>query len=303
MQDLIVIGLGPAGIAAALYAARQNLDCLAISKDIGGMANLIPDIENYLGYHYMSGYDLVSKFKQHLKDYKVKMKLEEEVLKIEKSKGGFVVVTNKGKYETRTIIVTSGRKFKHLKVPGEAEFINKGVSHCAVCDGPLFKGKTVAVIGGGRAGLLSTLYIMKMMKKIYVIEVGPELGKFHVWRDAVKKAKNVEIMTNTKTLEIVGDQVVTAVKVETNGKQKTIPVEAVFIEIGYDNNIEFLRHAEVRLTDRGEIIIDKLNRTNVPGIFAAGDCTDILMKQVVVAVGEGAKAALSALEYLEEHYR
>jgi len=303
MHDLVVIGLGPSGIAAALYAARQNLDCLAISKDIGGLANVIPDIETYLGYHYVSGYELINRFREHLTDYKVKMKLEEEVLLIEKSKKGFVVVTEKGKYETRAVIVATGRRFKHLKVPGEAEFINKGVSHCAACDGPLFKGKTVAVIGGGRTGLLSTLYIMKMMKKIYLIELGPELGRFPIWREAVNKAKNVEVMTNTLTLEILGDQIVTGIKIQKDGKQKIIPVEGVFVEIGYDNNTEFLRSVEVKLNDRGEIIIDKLNRTNVPGIFAAGDCTDILMKQVVVAVGEGAKAALSAIEYLEEHYK
>src|SRR3972149_7298152 len=159
MLDLVIIGLGPAGIAAALYAARQNLDFVAVSKDVGGMTNYIPDIETYLGYHYISGFELVTKFREHLKDFKVKTRLDEEVLSIERIRGGFLVVTDRGKYETKTVVVTAGRRFKHLDVPGEEEFINKGVSHCAVCDGPLFKGKTVAVIGGGRSGLLSTLFI------------------------------------------------------------------------------------------------------------------------------------------------
>jgi len=306
MFDLVVIGLGPAGIAACLYAARQNLNFIAISKDIGGMTNFIPDIETYLGYHYLSGFDLVNKFKEHLKNLKVKTKIDEEVRDIKKMKDmkmkdGFVVVTNKGKYETKAILLAAGRSFKHLNVPGEKEFINKGVSHCAACDGPLFKGKTVAIIGGGKSGLLSALYLMKMMKKIYLIEVQSGLRGFPLWIDVVKKARNVTTMTNTKTLEILGDQSVNGIKVEKDGKQKVISVDAVFVEIGYDSNIDFLKNLGIRLNNRGEIVIDKENRTNIPGIFAAGDCTDIMEKQVIVATGEGAKAALATLEYLEEH--
>lgn len=299
MKDLIIIGAGPAGIAASLYAARQKLDFLVISKDSGGLANFIPEIETYLGYHYISGYKLLEKFQEHLKDFKIPMKLNETVLWVDKIKNGFRVTTEKGKYEGRTILVASGRWFKRLNIPGEKEFENKGVSFCAACDGPLFKGKTVAVIGGGKSGLLSTLYMKDYVKKIYLIEKGNELGGTDVWKDVIRKADNVEIMLNTESLEIVGDRFVKGLKIRQGKKERMLKVDGIFVEIGYTPNTQFVKNL-VKLNEREEIVIDKENRTSCEGIFAAGDCTDILEKQVIVAVGEGAKALMCANEYLAE---
>ncbi len=297
MLDLVIIGAGPSGIAASLYAARNRLNFVTLSKDVGGLTNIIPKIDTYLGMHYVSGFDLILKFQDHLKDYKVNLKTE-AVKEVKKKGRMFIVKTDKNEYETKVIIIASGRKFKKLHIKGEKEFEGKGLSHCAACDGPLFKGKTVAIIGGGKSGLLATLFMSSIAKKIYLIEIKPHLGGIEHWREAVKKMKNVEIMTNTKTLEILGDKFVNGIKVQQDRKKHALHVEGVFVEIGYEPNTDFVK-GFVKLNKRNEIIANKQNETNVKGIFATGDVTDIWEKQVVVAVGEGAKALLSAYVYLK----
>lgn len=297
--DLIIIGAGPAGMSAALYAARQRLSFAIISKDVGGMANYIPEIETYLGYHYLSGYDLLQRFEEHLEEYRVKINQGEEVREIRHPGEAFIVSTNKADYACRTIIVASGRGFRRLNVPGEEKYQGKGVSFCAACDGPLFRDKVVAVIGGGKSGLLSTLYIQNIVKKVYLIEAGPSLTASPEIVEAVKALKNVEILTGAKTTEISGDRFVTRVKISQNGAEKEIRVEGVFVEIGHTPNTDFIRNV-VELNGRGEIVIDKNNMTSVPGIFAAGDVTDVKEKQVLVAAGEGAKALMAVVEWLSE---
>ncbi len=297
MYDLIIVGGGPAGIAACLYAARQKMNFVLVTKDIGGLANFIPQVETYLGYYYLSGFDLMKKFEEHLKNFKTNLRNNEIVEKIDKTKGGFVITTDKGNYFGRAVIIASGRRFKKLDVSNEEKFENKGVSYCAACDGPLFKGKTVAVIGGGRSGLLSTLFIKDMMKKVYLIEIQSQLGGTEAWRQAVKKANNIQIILKAKTKKFLGNEKINGLEMEVNGKEKILNVDGIFVEIGYTPNTDFVKNL-VKLNDRGEIVVDKENRTNVMGIFAAGDCTDIREKQVIVSAGEGAKALLSALAYL-----
>lgn len=294
--DLIIIGCGPAGMAASLYAARQKLDFLCISNDVGGLANFIPHVETYLGYHYLSGLNLVEKFQKHLKSFKINQ-VSNKVKKVEKKRKGFLVKTDNGNYLAKAVIVASGRKFKRLGVEGEDKLENHGVSYCAACDGVLFKGKVVAIIGGGRSGLLSSLFIKGLVKKIYLVESQPQLGGTKAWREAAEDASNIEILTCAKTLKIIGKGKVEGVLVKHNGKEKNLKVDGVFIEVGYMPNTEFLKGL-VKLNDRGEVIVDKENRTNVAGIFAAGDCTDIREKQVIVAAGEGSKALLSTLIFL-----
>ncbi|MEM5802055.1 MAG: FAD-dependent oxidoreductase [Candidatus Aenigmatarchaeota archaeon] len=301
IYDLIIIGAGPAGISASIFAARQKLNFLLISKDFGGLANFIPDIETYIGYHYMSGYDLLKKFREHMKDYNIHMKLEEEVTDVVKEKNVFKIYTNKSIYYAKAIIVASGRGFKKLNVPGEKEFENKGLSYCAACDGPLFKDKIVAVIGGGKSGLLSTLFLLNIAKKIYLLEIRPEIGAPDISSDIVERVKNslkVEIFTSAETLEIYGGSTVKGIKFKQKGEIKDLPVEGVFVEIGYVPHTHFLKNLKVKLNQRNEIIIDKNNMTNVKGVFAAGDVTDIPEKQVIVACGEGAKALMSVVRYL-----
>ncbi len=301
MYDMIIIGGGPAGMSAALYAMRQNLKFILLVQQLGGLANFVPSLKAYLGYQYVTGFELVGKFKEHLSQYKVPLR-NEFVVEIKRKGKLFSVITNKGEYRTKSIIAATGRRFKKLMIPGEEKFMHKGVSDCTMCDGPLFKGKRVAVIGGGRTGLFATLFLLKIAKKIYLVEkkhLKTEGGMRRI-ADIIKKHKNVTVLSETAPLEIKGDGFVRELILRSYGKKKVLPVEGVFVEIGYEPNTEFLKGL-VHLNGRGEIIVDKECRTNVPGLFAAGDVTDLKEKQVVVSVGEGAKAALSAVLYLEKN--
>ncbi len=299
--DLIIIGGGPAGMSASLYAARQNLKFLLLGEVIGGLANLVPNLKTYLGFSYLTGYDLINKFKKHLEQYNVPIK-NEKVIKIKKDNSNFIVITNENKYETKAVIVTTGRRFKHLNIQGENEFKGKGVSDCTACDGPFFKNKIVAVIGGGRTGLFATLYLLKLAKKIYLIEKEPQIkteGGLRQFADAIQKSKKVEILLSTYPKRIRGEKFIKDLVLVTNGKEKVLPIEGVFVEVGYVPNMDFVKGL-VNLNDLGEIIIDSECRTSQEGIFAAGDVTNLREKQVIVSVGEGAKAALSCVTYLEK---
>ena len=298
--DLIIIGGGPAGISAALYAARQKLKFILISKDIGGLANYIPELKTYLGINYIAGYELVKKFQEHIDKNKIPRK-EENVKSVSQTKSGLKVTTENSSYNTKSIIIASGRKFKKLGIKGENKYENKGLSFCAACDGPLFRNKEIAIVGGGRSGLYSALFMLSVAKKIYLIEKAGEIketgGLSHIAK-LVKESKKVKILTDTEPKEIIGNKFVTGLKVETKCREKLIKVNGIFVEIGYEPNTDFIKDL-VELNNRREVIINKNNMSDVPGIFAAGDVTDVPEKQVVVAVGEGAKAALSAIFYLE----
>jgi thioredoxin-disulfide reductase len=299
MYELIVIGAGPAGITASIYAARKRMSVLVIAKDIGGQAALSSGIENYTGYQYITGAELVKKFEQHMREFDIELR-HEEVVGIEKAGEGFKVKTDRGIYESRTVIVASGAKPRRLNVPGEQEFKNRGVTYCATCDAPLFPDRDVAVVGGGNSGLDATLQLMRIANKVYLIELGPRLMGDETMRENVGRSEKVTVLTNTKVLEILGDRFVTGVAVERGGNRETLGVQGVFIEIGYAPNSEFVAEV-VRLNERKEIAIDDRCRTSVDGIFAAGDVTSVPQKQIIVAAGEGAKAALSAYEYLQRH--
>ncbi len=301
MFDLIIVGAGPAGMSAALYAARQKLSFLLITKSIGGLANYVPSLKNFLGIHYITGYDLVKKFQEHLKEFGIPIKEGIDVGKITQIKGGFKVKADGQEFETKSVIVASGRRFKMLGVKGESKFEGKGLSLCTACDGPLFKNKTIAIIGGGRTGLYSTLFMLSVAKKIYILERENEIkeqGAIKEVAKIVKGAKNVEIITGAETREIFGEKFAKGIKYVKAKKEKSLEVDGIFVAIGYEPNTEFVKDL-AELNNRGELIIDKNNMSDIPGLFAAGDCTDLHEKQVVVSVGEGAKATLSAIMYLE----
>lgn len=301
MYDVIIIGAGAAGITSSIYAARAKLKFEIISEDVGGLTAWSSDIENYTGYHKLSGLELVDKFKEHMKDYNIKAK-EDKVLKVGKKNSGFVVNTKNGeKLETKSIVVCSGSSPRKLKVPGADEFEKKGVVYCATCDGPLFAGKEVAVIGGGDAALdaANTLISMKI-KKISIININPELtGTDKTLMNNVLKSKIVEVMNNTEATEILGDKFVTSLKYKQEGKQNKLDLQGVFVEIGHIRNTDFIKGL-VKLNDKNEIIVDKTGATNVPGIFAAGDVTDLPGKQTVIACGDGSRALLSAFAYISK---
>lgn len=295
---MIIVGGGPAGITAAIYAARKKMDFLMITKDIGGQASWSFDTDNYPGFRHVSGMKLMEKFEEHLKDYGVDVKIDEDVKEIKKISEGFEVFTSKASYHTKTLIICSGKIPRRLNIPGEEKFLGSGVAYCVVCDAPFFNGKTVAVIGDANSALDAVLHLEKIAKKIYLVCIGPGLCGDEILCEKVGKLGNVEIVSSSKITEIFGDETVTGIKVEQDGNQKIIEVDGVFVEIGFVPGADFL-NGLVELNRNGEIIIDSTNMTSMPGIFAAGDVTDVPGKQLVIAAGEGAKALLSVVKYLQ----
>lgn len=296
VYDLIIIGAGPAGMSAAVYAARNKLNFIIISKDIGGQAVWSSDVENYIGYQFITGAELTQKFEEHVKKYNVQI-IHDEIVELRKPDDVFEVETKSAKkYQAKSVIIASGKKPRMLNVPGEKEFRGKGVTYCAVCDAPLFANKDVAVIGGGNSALDAALQLTKYAKKVYVINITGRLGGEEILRQKVEKNKKVAVLNNSKTVEILGDKFVTKIRIEQNKKEETLNVQGIFIEIGLVPETDFVSIA--KKNEFGEIIVDQSARTNVPGIFAAGDVTNTPEKQIVVAAGEGAKAALGAIRYL-----
>jgi alkyl hydroperoxide reductase subunit F len=296
MLDLVIIGAGPAGITAAVYAARKKMKLLVITKDIGGQTAWSGDIENYTGYQFVTGPDLVSKFEDHMKGYGITLKENEEAEVIKKKENAIYIKTNKSEYEAKTLIIASGKRSRELGVPGEKEFKNKGITYCATCDGPLFSGKEVAVIGGGNSALDAALQLINIAKKVYLVNISNDLTGDPIMQEKVKKSDMVTILNNAHVTEVFGDKLVTGIKIKKEEEEEKIPLQGVFVEIGLIPNSEFVKDLEKN--DRGEIKVNNRNETNVPGIFAAGDVTDVPEKQIIIAAGEGAKATLGAFRYL-----
>ena len=298
MYDLIIIGAGPAGITASVYAARKKMNLLVITKDIGGQAARSADIENYTGYQFISGPELATKFQEHMKKYGIALKEDEEVIEVDRINDSITVKTDEGADEAKTAIIASGKKSRELGVPGEKEFKNKGLTYCATCDGPLFSGKDVAVIGGGNSALDAALQLIKIAKQVYIVNLTPALNGDAVMREKIEHAKNVTIFNNARVTNIMGDKFVTGIKIDKSGKTELLNVQGVFVEIGLIPNSEFAK--KVEKNQFGEIKVDCFNRTNIPGVFAAGDVTDVPGKQIIIAAGEGAKAALGTFRYLAQ---
>lgn len=296
MYDLIIIGAGPAGITASVYAARKRMSCLVITKDIGGQAAWSGDIENYTGYQFITGPELAAKFEEHMRKYGIELKENEEVTELRKVENKILVKTNKSTYEARTAIIASGKRSKELSVSGEKEFKNRGLTYCATCDGPLFSGKDVAVVGGGNSALDAVLQLMKIVKKIYIINITSTLSGDAVMQEKIKESKIVTILNNTQVIEIIGNKMVSAIKIKRQEKEEKLNVQGVFVEIGLIPNSDFAK--DVEKNQQAEIKVNCRNETNITGIFAAGDVTDVPEKQIIIAAGEGSKAALSAFRYL-----
>lgn len=302
--DLVIIGAGPAALTAAIYTARKKLNFEVLAQRVGGEQVLLTnDIENWPGTKLISGIGLIRKFRKHIENYGVKIKGGQEVVKIEKEGKRFLVKTRRGEeYRARAIIIASGKKPRHLRVPGGKEFEGKGVSYCSICDAPLFRGKTVAVIGGGNAGLESALNSAKYARKIYILELGSKAIGDEFLQEKLKETGKVEFIFNARTVEIKGGKFVTGLIYEdrVTREKKELAVKGVFVHVGQITSSDFIKDF-LETSNANEIIIDpKTNQTSVKGIFAAGDVTNVKWKQIVVAAGEGAKAALSAYEYLQQ---
>lgn len=302
MYELIIIGGGPAGISAGIYAARQKLKTLLISKSFGGqMARKAVLIENYPGFKEISGLELIQKFVEHLKAQRIDI-LEESIDKIKKEKNYFSVLTeSKKNFQAKALIVTSGSDPRPLEVPGEKEFIGKGVSYCTACDGPMFSDKVVAVVGGGDAGFEAGLFLAKYAKKIYILEFNPVIKADEINQKLTKESGKIDIITSAALKEIQGKDFVESIIYQDRQSKKiiTLEVQGVFVEIGSIPATSFVKDL-VEFNEKDEIKIDlHTNMTKTPGLFAAGDVTQTQWKQIAVAVGEGVKAELSAYNYLQ----
>lgn len=303
MQDLIIIGGGPAAMAAAVYGARKKLDQILIAPEFGGQQVWATEVENYLGFRLISGYDLARKFEEHVRDFGVPMVVD-RVVSLSKEGNVFTVKTEGGEeYQSHAVIVASGRSALNLGVPGEEEFKGKGVAYCATCDAPLFAGEDVAVAGGGNAGLYAVIQLAKIAGKVYLLEAASFLRGDQELQDKIKKTPNVQIFLRTRVTQVKGDKFVKSIGMENleTGEQSEIPVTGIFVEIGSRPNTAFLP-PEVKLTERGEVEVDCLDKTSMPGLYAAGDVSSVPAKQIIIAAGEGAKALLSAYEYLVRNF-
>lgn len=304
VYDLIIIGGASAGLSAAIYAARKKLEFIVLTEKTGGQSLLTERIENYPGFGQISGFELIQKFEEHAKKYGTEIKEGEDykVVEIKNDSGLFSLRLQNGEIlKTKSVIVASGKRPRLLGAPGEKEFTGKGVTYCSVCDAPLYSSKDVIVVGGGNAGMESAIDLLKYAAKIYVLEYDAKFKGDEVSQEKLKKSGKVEFITNAEILVIKGEKFVKSViyKNRDTGEEKEILAEGVFVNVGQIPNSDFVK-GFLNLNEFNEIIINhKTCETNVNGVFAAGDVTDIFFKQCVIAAGQGATAALSAHKYLQ----
>jgi len=294
IYELIILGAGPAGTAASVYAARKKIKSLLITENFGGQAVIAASIENIVGHKKLSGVEMARLFEEQVKasgmevilDRALTIKKEENIFKIE--------TVNNGVFQGKSILVALGRKYKNLEVPGEEKFRGRGVVYCSTCDAPLFKDKPVAVVGGGNAALLSVIDLLAYASKIYLLNRSEELRADPVLIDEVKKEPRVEIIFNAQVTEIIGDLMVEKLKYQDSktGEIKELAVNGVFVQIGMKPNTDLVKDL-VKINKQGEIIVEPLTgRTSAQGIWAAGDITNLPYKQISVAIGDGIRALL-----------
>ncbi len=300
MYDLMIVGGGPAGLTASVYAARKRLNTLLISIDIGGQVNKTLGIENYMGYQFIGGPELIDKFQTQVSQFPIDQKIGYKVSRLEKLDDGFEAISEAGdRYQAKAVIYAAGKSPRKLNVPGEAELTGRGVTYCAICDGPVFSGQRVAVVGGGNSALEAALDMVKIAEHVDLVSLTPLTGDA-ILIDKLSAAKNLTIFTEYQTEKIEGQGFVSGILIRDlkSGEQKQLDVTGVFIEIGLVPNSELVKEL-IELNKQGEIPVNCSCETVMPGLYAAGDVTDVPEKQIVVAAGEGAKATLQAHRYLQ----
>lgn len=300
IYDVFIIGGGPAALTAAVYCMRKGVNTAIVASKIGGQVADTKGIENYMGYNYIEGDELVSKFSTQVKQFEISYKDEiwvEEVFVENNIKK--IRLSNGKVYQSKTVVIAAGSKWRQLNVPGEKELKGRGVAYCAICDGPFFKDLDIAIVGGGNTGVESALDLAKTVKSITLVEYAEKLNADKVLVDKIANFDNIKVITNAKVMEILGDNAVNGLKYQDRStlEEHTVGVEGVFVEIGLEPNTSFVKDL-LELNKYKEIITNKSGETSVSGIFAAGDITDVPFKQIIIASGEGAKAALAACEYL-----
>lgn len=303
MYDLVIIGASAAGISAAIYAARRNLNFLLVTGDVGGEVATSGEIENYPGFKHTDGIELTQKFQEQLDYYNVKVEQPVKVQSVAKTESRFRIsgmhVSKAVQWEAKVVIIATGIHPRPLPVPSEQKLRGHGITYCTTCDGPLFKGKVVATIGGGNSALESALFLAEICPKVYVLNITGGFTGDPILAEKVSQHTNITVIHNATTTNVLGEAQVDGVEYLDEKKEKHIlrDVRGVFVHIGQLPNSD-LAGPEVQKNPFGEIIVDRLCQTNIPGLFAAGDVTDVPYKQIAIATGEGVKAALSAVSYL-----
>ncbi|MDI9644864.1 MAG: FAD-dependent oxidoreductase [Candidatus Verstraetearchaeota archaeon] len=298
VYDVAVIGGGPAGVTAAIYTKRKLLRTILITKDIGGQVLLTANIENYPGFVERSGGRLADYFEQQLSDLGVDIAYD-TVRAVSRESDLFRIECEERELLSRTVIATGGSSHKRLDIPGEKEFFGKGVFVCATCDAPLTKNKVVAVVGGGNAAFQSAELLSKYATKVYLLHRRSDYRADGLLVERVKRLGNVEMMRDTVVKEIKGKDKVEAITVEdlNTGRRSDLVVQRVFVEIGRELKVDYLKGL-VKTNERGQVVVDKLQRTSCEGVFAAGEITDLPYGQAIISAGQGAVAGLAAFDYL-----
>lgn len=298
MYDLIIIGGGVAAFSAAIFSARRGMRTLVVSKDIGGQANYTDLIENYPGVEETGGFNLVNLIRGQADKFGAEF-LVAEVTKVKPASSSFVVTAHGRQYKTRTVILAHGKTPMDLGVVGEEEFKGRGISYCATCDAPLYKGKVVCVAGIGDLGLDAALLCAKYAKKVYVLSKTDKLIGHPALQKAIQKKNNIEVVPYVQIQEVIGRQSIGGLKLLDlkTGQQKTLAIDGLFVELGYVVNSKFIQGL-VALDEQEQVVVGPDQSTDLPGIFAAGDATNRPYKQAIISAGEGAMAALAAYDYL-----
>ncbi|MHA0856340.1 alkyl hydroperoxide reductase subunit F [Paenibacillus sp. CMAA1364] len=297
--DVLVVGGGPAGASAAIYAARKGIRTGIVAERFGGQVNDTMSIENFISIQYTEGPQLVANIEQQVKEYDIDVMKLQRVKRLEKKELIEVELENGAVLKSKTVIVSTGARWRNMGVPGEAEFKNKGVAYCPHCDGPLFIGKDVAVVGGGNSGIEAAIDLAGIVKHVTVLEFAPELKADAVLQDRLYSLPNVTVLKNVQTKEVTGTDKVNGISYMDRDTEeiKHIELQGVFVQIGLVPNTDWLGDT-VERTRMGEIVVNSHGATNLPGVFAAGDCTNSPYKQIIISMGSGATAALGAFDYL-----
>jgi NADH-dependent peroxiredoxin subunit F len=304
MYDIIIIGGGPGGVAAGIYAARKQMKALFITESFESQSAVSAGIENWIGTETITGWDFAQSLEKHLRAQEgLEIEIGNKVTELTKrGEGGYTVTTPKASYDTKTVIVASGGRHRHLDVPGEEKFKGKGVVYCSTCDAPFFRDKKVAVVGGGNAGLEAVEDLLPYASEIVLIVRSGELKGDQITQDHILASPKVSVIFHALTQEVLGETTVTGLLYSDleAGTEKTIPLDGVFVEIGMVPNTEFVANL-LTMNERNEIVVDgKTAATSAPGIFATGDATDVPYKQNNISAGYGVIAALSAYDYIRK---
>ncbi|WP_045521840.1 alkyl hydroperoxide reductase subunit F [Neobacillus niacini] len=297
--DVLVVGGGPAGASAAVYAARKGIRTGIVAERFGGQVMDTMGIENFIGTKYTEGPKVAASLEEHVKEYDIDVMNLQRANRLEKKDFVEVELENGAVLKSKTVILSTGARWRNVGVPGEAEFKNKGVAYCPHCDGPLFAGKRVAVIGGGNSGIEAAIDLAGIVKHVTVLEFAAELKADSVLQDRLYSLPNVTVIKNAQTKEITGTDKVNGISYMDRETEevKHIELEGIFVQIGLVPNTDWLGEG-IERTRMGEIVVDKHGATSIPGVFAAGDCTDSAYKQIIISMGSGATAALGAFDYL-----